>query len=190
MNEHTPTHPKKGLFSFFKKTLDGLKSSVDYVKSIKEIFVIGISISALFLTDVPQEAVTQVKNLSASVFHKQDVIKPQINTTPHVETIAPQGIRRESELDPLDSRLSEREGTLRLHLREASQPLPPRESFPRVRVLDSAPSVLLPTEPIHHQKEIQPITQTEPIRIGDRAISSPQRQFRQQMTQIGDRHLP
>ena len=150
MSKQIPAPQKKNIFSYFKKFLDGVKSSVDYLKSIKEIFIIGLSISALFLTDVPKDAVNQVKNLTASIIQRQPIAHSQVSTTPKVQAMAPEGVRRASQLpEPIrDPRLIEKEGALRLNLRETSEPIPPRESFQNVRVLET--TAHLAEKPILH----------------------------------------
>ena len=139
MSENAPAPQKRTIFSCFRKALDSLKTSGDYLKSIKEVFLVGLSAGALFLTDVPQEVVHQVKNLTASIIKKEVVLKKmqkQAKSSPEVITTeALEGIRRvPSSSTP--SRVSENNGVLRIRRAEVVPPQKTETKHERIRVIE------------------------------------------------------
>lgn len=160
MNENHQTPPKKGIFTFFKKTVDGLKGSIDFVKSIKEIAIVGISISALFMTDVPQEAFKQVKNLSASIIQRENMVKivqktKELDIPQEVQAhaVRPEGVRR-SPAPKTYRQVSTTNEVLRINLRKDPAPAPPRETFRKVRILENEPLSVHREESIRRNEKL------------------------------------
>jgi len=72
MTKSKKSESKKGILDYPKKALDFIQNSMEYGKTIKEIIIIGVSVFALFATDVPKDVANSAVKIKDRIVEKAD----------------------------------------------------------------------------------------------------------------------